>query len=112
MMTNSVFNSAIDSRRLWTQKSLLEDGSGAKHLAYTHDISTHGMSLFADRYYKPGQVCHVDIPVFTDSKLRHYRFNCRVVMSTLCGMKGFRTSLEFTEVPPENKTLIQFVMTR
>lgn len=113
MSSSSLYESSVDgNRRLWRKKSQLVDETGKRYLAFTHDISLQGMSLFADKYYKAGQVCNIDIPVFFDSKLRHYRFNCRVVYSSLCGMKGFRTSLEFLDVPAENKTLIQAVMAR
>lgn len=113
MSTNSLYSSALDHhRRLWSQKSQLLDNEGGKYLAYTHDISLAGMSLFADKYYKPGQICNVDIPVFAETGLHHYRFSCRVVMSSLCGMRGFRTNLEFLDVPSENKTLIQSVISR
>lgn len=112
-MSSSLQSSSIDTnRRSWQKKSHLDDGMGGKYVVFTHDISHQGMSLFADKQYKSGQVCNVNVPVFVGSALKHYRFKCRVVFSSLCGMKGFRTNLEFVEVPPENKTLIQSVMAR
>lgn len=113
MSYSSLQNTSINqNRRSWYKKSQLVDSSGGKCIVFTHDISMTGMSLFADKQYKPGQLCHVDVPVFVGSSLRQYTFNCKVILSSLCGMKGFRTNLEFLEVPPENKTLIQSVMAR
>ena len=113
MSPSSLRSTSIESnRRSWQKKSQLVDGLGGEYIVFTHDISLTGMSLFADRQYKAGQLCKVDVPVFVGSSLRHYKFNCRVVFSSLCGLKGFRTNLEFVEVPPENKTLIQSVMAR
>lgn len=104
---------SVDSnRRSWQKKSHLFDHSGDESIVFTHDISHMGMTLFADKQYKPGQVCNVEVPVFVGATLRRYRFNCRVVFSSLCGLKGFRTNLEFLEMPPENKSLIQSVMAR
>ncbi len=113
-MSSSSFNNAQTNtnRRSWHKKSQLVDSTGNKCVVLTHDISLTGMSLFADKQYTPGQVCDIEVPVFDGSALRHYRFNCRVIFSSLCGMKGFRTNLEFLEVPSENKTLIQSVMAR
>ncbi|HSI45710.1 MAG TPA: PilZ domain-containing protein [Methylophilus sp.] len=113
MSSSSMHHTSIPAnRRSWEKKSQLVDSTGGEYIVFTHDISHTGMSLFADKQYQPGQVCNVDVPVFVGSALRHYRFNCRVVFSSLCGMKGFRTNLEFLHVPPENKTLIQSVMAR
>ncbi|BEV08934.1 MULTISPECIES: PilZ domain-containing protein [unclassified Methylophilus] len=113
MSISSLYNNSSDvNRRLWRKKSQLIDSTGRAYTAVTHDISMSGMSLFADKYYKPGQVCDVEIPVAAESGLRKYRFNCRVVFSSLCGMRGFRTNLEFLDVPSENKHLIQSVMSR
>lgn len=113
MSYSSLPSTSIDqNRRSWHKKSQLVDSNGSKCIVFTHDISLTGMSLFADKQYKPGQVCNVDVPVFVGSSLRHYTFNCRVIFASLCGMKGFRTNLEFLDVPPENKTLIQSVMAR
>jgi hypothetical protein len=112
MSPGSLHHTSGTNRRSWHKKSQLVDNRGDKHIVFTHDISFTGMSLFADRQYKSGQICNVDVPVFTGSSLRHYRFNCRVVFSSLCGMRGFRTNLEFLEVSSENKALIQSVMAR
>ena len=113
MSSSSLRNTSIDiNRRSWQKKSQLVDGSGGEYIVFTHDISHTGMSLFADKQYKAGQLCKVQVPVFVGSSLRHYKFDCRVVFSSLCGMKGFRTNLEFLEVPAENKTLIQSVIAR
>lgn len=113
MSYSSLHNTPIDqNRRSWHKKSQLVDSIGNKHIVFTHDISMTGMSLFADKQYKAGQICNIDVPVYVGSGLRHYTFNCRVIFSSLCGMKGFRTNLEFLDVPPENKTLIQSVMAR
>lgn len=111
-MSSSSLRNIDTNRRSWQKKSHLVDSAGREYIVFTHDISHTGMSLFADKQYKPGQTCNVDVPVFVGSSLRHYKFNCRVVFSSLCGMKGFRTNLEFLDVPPENKTLIQSVMAR
>ncbi|QDC44996.1 PilZ domain-containing protein [Methylophilus medardicus] len=100
------------NRRPWHKKSHLLDGAGGQHLAFTEDISLTGMSLYAERQYQPGQLCNIEVPVLVEQGLRHYRFNCRVIFSTLCGMRGFRTNLEFVDVPLENKTLIQSVLAR
>ncbi|MFQ6404966.1 PilZ domain-containing protein [Methylophilus sp. 'Pure River'] len=113
MSSSSLHNTSIDkNRRSWHKKSQLVDSTGDKYIVFTHDISLMGMSLFADKQYKPGQICNVDVPVFVGSALRNYRFNCRVIFSSLCGMKGFRTNLEFLDVSSENRTLIQSVMAR
>lgn len=113
MSYSSLHNTPIDqNRRSWHKKSQLVDSTGGKHIVFTHDISMTGMSLFADKQYKAGQICNIDVPVFVGAGLRHYRFNCRVIFSSLCGMKGFRTNLEFLDVPLENRTLIQSVMAR
>lgn len=113
MSYSSFHQTSLDqNRRSWHKKSKLIDSMGGQYTVFTHDISLSGMSLFADKQYKPGQLCNVDVPVFVGSSLRHYTFNCRVVFSTLCGMKGFRTNLEFLEVSPESKVLIQSVMAR
>ncbi|MFQ6332588.1 PilZ domain-containing protein [Methylophilus sp. 3sh_L] len=113
MSSSSFYNSSTDvNRRLWRKKSQLIDSTGRTYTAFTHDISMHGMSLFADKYYKPGQVCDVEIPMPAEAGIRNYRFNCRVVFSSLCGMRGFRTNLEFLDVPSEHKNLIQSVMSR
>ncbi|MDP8568145.1 PilZ domain-containing protein [Methylophilus aquaticus] len=88
------------------------DSTGSKYIVFTHDISLTGISLFADKQYAPGQVCNIDVPVYVGSRLKHYRFNCRVTFSSLCGMRGFRTNLEFLDVPLENKSLIQSLMAR
>ncbi len=113
MSSGSMHSALIDTnRRSWQKKSQLVDGAGGQYIVFTHDISHTGMSLFADKQYKAGQLCKVNVPVFVGSSLRQYKFDCRVVFSSLCGMKGFRTNLEFLEVPPENKTLIQSVMAR
>ena len=113
MSYSSFHHTSLDqNRRSWHKKSQLVDNRGYTYIVFTHDISMTGMSLFADKQYKSGQLCNVEVPVFVGSALRHYRFNCRVILSSLCGMKGFRTNLEFLEVPPENKTLIQSVMAR
>jgi hypothetical protein len=113
MSSSGYYNTPIDmNRRSWHKKSQLVDSAGIQYTVFTNDISLTGMSLFADKQYKSGQICNVEVPVFVGSGLRKYRFNCRVVFSSLCGMKGFRTNLEFLEVPPENKSLIQSVMAR
>lgn len=113
MSSSSLQSNSIETnRRSWQKKSKLDDGTGGEYIVFTHDISHSGMSLFADKQYKSGHICNVNVPVYVGSTLRHYRFNCRVVYSSLCGMKGFRTNLEFLEVPPENKKLIQSVMAR
>lgn len=113
MSSSRFYNIPIHTnRRSWHKKSQLVDSSGHQQIVFTHDISHTGMSLFADRQYAPGQVCDIHIPVYVGASLRYYRFNCRVVFSSLCGMQGFRTSVEFLELPPENKTLIQSVMSR
>lgn len=100
------------NRRSWKKKSQLVDSTGGQYIVFTHDISHTGMSLFADKQYQAGQFCNVDVPVFVGSALRHYRFDCRVVFSSLSGMNGFRTNLEFVDLSSENKTLIQSVMGR
>ncbi|MGQ2964412.1 PilZ domain-containing protein [Methylophilus sp.] len=113
MSSSSMQSAAIDSnRRSWQKKSQLVDSSGGEYIVFTHDISHTGMSLFADKQYQSGQLCKVNVPVFVDATLRHYRFDCRVIFSSLCGMQGFRTKLEFMNLPPEHKTLIQSVMAR
>lgn len=113
MTTQSEYGNAIDHhRRLWSQKSQLIDGEGGQYIAYTHDISLDGMSIFADKYYKLGQLCQVDVPVFVETGLHRYRFDCRVLLSSLCGMRGFRTTLEFLDVTTEHKTFIQSVISR
>jgi hypothetical protein len=113
MSSSRMQNLSIDSnRRSWQKKSRLVDSFGGEYIVYTHDISHSGMSLFADKQYQSGQLCKVNVPVFVDATLRHYRFDCRVVYSSLCGMQGFRTKLEFVNLQPENKTLIQSVMAR
>ncbi|WP_229007874.1 PilZ domain-containing protein [Methylophilus sp. Leaf408] len=113
MSPSSLRSISVESnRRSWQKKSQLVDGLGGEYTVFTHDISHTGMSLFADRQYKAGQLCKVNVPVFVGSSLRHFKFNCRVVFSSLSGMKGFRTNLEFLEVTPENKTLIQSVMAK
>jgi hypothetical protein len=113
MYSSSMQSTSIDSnRRSWQKKSHLVDSSGAEYIVYTHDISHSGMSLFADKQYQSGQLCKVNVPVFVGATLRHFRFDCRVVFSSLCGLQGFRTKLEFLNLPPENKTLIQSVMAR
>jgi hypothetical protein len=113
MSLSSMQSTSIDSnRRSWQKKSQLVDSSGGEYIVYTHDISHTGMSLFADKQYQAGQLCKVNVPVFVDATLRHYRFDCRVVFSSLAGMQGFRTKLEFLNLQPENKTLIQSVMAR
>ncbi|HCU83956.1 MULTISPECIES: PilZ domain-containing protein [unclassified Methylophilus] len=111
MSSSSLHNTSIDkNRRSWHKKSQLVDSTGCQYIVFTHDISLMGMSLFADKQYKPGQICNVHVPVFVGSALRNYRFNCRVTFSSLCGMKGFRTNLEFLDVSSENRSLIQSVM--
>lgn len=100
------------NRRFWCRRSQLVDHVGSKHLVFTNDISHTGMSLFADKEYKPGQVCNVAVPEVEGTVMRHYTFSCRVVFSSLCGMKGFRTNLEFLEMSPENKTFIQSMMSQ
>ena len=113
MSSSSLHNTSIDkNRRSWHKRSQLVDSAGDKYIVFTHDISLMGMSLFADKQYKPGQICNIDVPVFVGSALRNYRFNCRVIFSSLCGMKGFRTNLEFLDVSSENRSLIQSVMAR
>lgn len=113
-MSFSSFNNTPTNtnRRSWHKKSQLVDSAGNKCMVLTHEVSLTGMSLFADKQYTPGQVCDIEVPVFVGPSLSYYRFNCRVVFSSLCGMKGFRTHLEFLEVPSENKMLIQSVMAR
>ena len=113
MSPGSLQSTTIDTnRRSWQKKSKLVDSTGGEYIVFTHDISHTGMSLFADKQYKSGQVCNVNVPVYVGSALKNYRFNCRVIFSSLCGLRGFRTNLEFLEIPPENKTLIQSVMAR
>jgi len=113
MSSSSLHSAPLDrNRRSWHKKSQLVDSMGGEYIVFTHDISLTGMSLFADKQYKPGQICNIDVPVFVGSALRNYRFNCRVIFSSLCGMKGFRTNLEFLDVPAENRSLIQSVMAR
>lgn len=113
MSSSSFFNTSTDvNRRLWCKKLQLIDATGRACTAFTYDISMSGMSLFADKYYQPGEMCDVEIPMPAESGVRNYRFNCRVVFSSLCGMRGFRTNLEFLDVPSENKSLIQSVMSR
>lgn len=111
MSSSRWHNPSIDNnRRSWHKKSQLVDSMGAQYQVFTHDISHSGMSLFVYKQYQPGQVCKVNVPVFAGATLRHYQFHCRVILSSLCGLQGFRTNLEFLEVSTENRALIQSVM--